>query len=115
MEIKLKIKEKEMYISDYPNRTMCDVLEEMRSCCKTLNFCGLIGLIEEAQSFANRMEAALEDKRDIRGYTKRRSELRKELRELRDQAFEFELRRIPARVESKIIDLSRFSPVFPVR
>ena len=46
------------------NRTMCDVLEEMRECTKTLNFSYLLGLIEEAQSLGNRMEAKLYDIKD---------------------------------------------------
>jgi hypothetical protein len=43
---------------------MCDVLEEMRECTKTLNFSYLLGLIEEAQSLGNRMEAKLYDIKD---------------------------------------------------
>lgn len=68
--------------SSYPNRTICDVLKEMRACCKTLNFSSLIGLIEEAQSMGNRMEAALEDKRDVKTFQEERSKLIKELKEL---------------------------------
>ena len=40
---------------------MCDVLREMRKCLKTNNFSYLGGLIEEAQSMGNRMEAGLEN------------------------------------------------------
>jgi hypothetical protein len=47
------------------NRTLCGVLEEMRKLNDTRNFSSLLGLIEEAQSMANRMEAALYDKKDI--------------------------------------------------
>ena len=43
---------------------MCDVLEEMRDCTKTMNFSYLLGLIEEAQSLGNRMEAKLYDIKD---------------------------------------------------
>ena len=46
------------------NRTMCDVLEEMRECTKTLNFSYLLGLIEEAQSLGNRMESKLYEIKD---------------------------------------------------
>jgi len=42
-----------------PARYLCDVLNEMRTCFKIRNFCNLPGLIEEAQTLANRMEAAL--------------------------------------------------------
>lgn len=48
----------------YPNRTLCQVLEEMRGCYKSRNFASLMGLIEEAQSMGNRMESSLFDKKD---------------------------------------------------
>ena len=41
------------------NRYLCDVLNEMRKCVKTLNFSYLLGLIEEAQTLGSRMEAKL--------------------------------------------------------
>lgn len=47
-----------------PNRFICDVFSEMREMFKTRNFSGLLAFIEEAQTMANRMEAALGDKRD---------------------------------------------------
>ena len=43
------------------NRTLCSVLEEMRKCYETRNFGLLPGLIEEAQTYGNRMEAKLSD------------------------------------------------------
>ena len=49
-----------------PNRTLCDVFEEMRKCHETYNFAPMLGLIEEAQSMANRMEAALFEQEDYR-------------------------------------------------
>lgn len=54
-----------MRTSWWLNRTLCDVLEEMRKCSKTKNFANIDGLIEEVQSMANRMESALGDKKDI--------------------------------------------------
>ena len=66
----------------YPNRTMCDVLREMRDCFKTRNFCSLNGLIEECQSMGNRMEAALGDKHDIEEYKEVRSKLKIEINKL---------------------------------
>jgi len=45
----------------YLHRTLCDVLKEMRQCYETRNFGYLPGLIEEAQSMGNRMEAKLEE------------------------------------------------------
>lgn len=47
-----------------PTRYLCDVLDEMRKCYKTRNFSHLCGLIEEAQTLANRMEAALGERKD---------------------------------------------------
>ena len=43
------------------NRTLCSVLDEMRKCYETRNFAPLAGLIEEAQTYGNRMEAKLQD------------------------------------------------------
>jgi len=51
-------------------RTLCNVLEEMRTCGKTRNYANLDSLIEEAQSMANRMEAKLGQVRDIRDIDK---------------------------------------------
>jgi hypothetical protein len=47
------------------NRTLCSVLQEMRKCYETRNFAILPGLIEEAQTYGNRMEAKLAD---VQGY-----------------------------------------------
>ena len=47
------------------NRYVCEVLEEMRTCTKTLNFAIIPSLIEEVQTMANRMEMALSDMKDL--------------------------------------------------
>ena len=47
------------------NRCVCDVLEEMRTSVKTLNFAMIPSLIEEVQTMANRMEMALADMKDL--------------------------------------------------
>ena len=47
------------------NRYMCEVLDEMRTCQKTLNFAVIPSLIEEVQTMANRMEMALSDMKDL--------------------------------------------------
>ena len=47
-------------------RTLCDVLEEMRKAHETTNFSYLMGLIQEAQTMGNRMEAALWDQKDFK-------------------------------------------------
>jgi hypothetical protein len=71
-----------VYFSMYPNRTLCDVLREMRQCHETRNYSYLLGLIEEAQSMGNRMEAGLEDVKDVRSMLERKRELKKEIRVL---------------------------------
>ena len=55
----------------------------MRKCVETLNFSYLLGLIEEAQSMANRMEAKLEDINDFERWTKEKARLGKEVEKLR--------------------------------
>jgi len=69
----------------YPNRTLCDVLEEMRKCCQMLNFSYLPSLIEEAQHMGNRMEAALVDKKDIKTLVEKREALRDQVKNLREK------------------------------
>ena len=64
------------------NRTMCDVLEEMRKAYETRNFSYLPGLIEEIQSMGNRMEAALSDKKDLRDIRDNLPKLRQEYKKL---------------------------------
>ena len=72
----------------YPNRYICTVLDEMRNCLKTNNFSYLGGLIEEAQTLANRMEAKLEDREDVATMLEDRDKLYEELKELRKQRAE---------------------------
>ena len=69
-----------------PNRLLCTVLDEMRECVKTSNFSYLSGLIEEAQSLGNRMEAHLYDMKDhdrllddIRDLKKKKNKLKEEV------------------------------------
>lgn len=65
-----------------PNRYLCDVLDEMRKCNETRNYSYLLGLIEEAQMLGNRMEAALEDRRDLATWRKKVSEEKAEYKKL---------------------------------
>ena len=60
-----------------PQRYICTVIEEIRVCIKKLNFSPISSLIEEVQILANRMEAALEVKGDIKS-------LYEDLRKLKD-------------------------------
>jgi len=62
----------------WPNRTACDILEEMRKCHKTSNFSYLPGLIEEMQSVANRMEAGLTDLSEIKSSHEKKKEAEEE-------------------------------------
>ena len=73
------------------NRYLCSILDEMRTTIKTLNFGMLLGLIEEVQTAGNRMEAALEDKRDagflrdeIHNLKRERTKLKREIEKLED-------------------------------
>lgn len=69
----------------YLNRTICDVLEEMRKLDQTKNYSSLLALIEEAQSMANRMESKLHDISDLDEVTEELKEKRKQLKKLRKQ------------------------------
>lgn len=68
-----------------PNRTLCGVLEEMRKCYETRNFSGIMGLVEEAQMMANRMEASLYDKHDLTAIQKKIKELKVDRDELKKE------------------------------
>ncbi len=67
------------------NRTLCEVLEEMRACYKTCNFAPLMGLIEEAQTMANRMEAALSDVKDVKAMQDEWHEMREKIKQARHE------------------------------
>lgn len=66
-----------------PNRSICAVLDEIRDCYKTRNFSYLPGLIEEAQSMANRMESALWDQKDLERLRAETKELKSEIKDLK--------------------------------
>lgn len=74
----------------FPNRTLCDVLTDMRKCDKTRNYSYLKGLIEEAQYMGNRMEAALGDLHDIDRYRRDRSIKKREISKLNKEIEELE-------------------------
>ena len=71
-----------------PNRLLCAVLDEMRDCVKTTNFSYLSGLIEEAQSLANRMESNLYDIKDFNRLHKDIKVLKKEKKKLKEEVEE---------------------------
>jgi len=73
------------------NRYLCDVLSEMRKCVDTSNFSYLLGLIEEVQTLASRMESRLFEIKDyerlheeIRDLKKKKKKLEREVEELKE-------------------------------
>ena len=68
-----------------PNRTLCAVLDEMRKAFETRNFSYLTGLIEEAQSMGNKMEAKLWDQKDFIAAKEEHEKLKAELKELKKE------------------------------
>lgn len=66
----------------YPNRTLCDVLDEMRKCDSIKNYAPMAALIEEVQIIGNRMEAALANNKDYESMLEDLHDLKKEIKEL---------------------------------
>ena len=82
-------------IERYGTRTLCSILENMRSLNKTKNYSYLSGLIEEAQYRAERMENALEAYGDswggsLKEMEKTRVRLKKEIGLLKEEKEELE-------------------------
>ena len=71
--------------NSFPNRTLCDVLRDMRNCVKVLNFSMIPGLIEEAQVMGNKMEAALQDNKDIKDIRDQIKKGKQELKQLKNE------------------------------
>ena len=67
------------------NRLLCDVLQEMRECTKTLNFSYLLGLIEEAQTLGSRMEAKLFEIKDFERLHEDIAKLKKQKKKLEEK------------------------------
>jgi len=65
-----------------PNRYICTVFEEMRTCIKTLNFALFPSLIEEAQIMADRMEAKICTIKDFEYLEQEIKELKKQKKKL---------------------------------
>jgi len=72
------------------NRYLCSVLDEMRECTKTLNFSYLLGLIEEAQTLASRMESKLFDLKDFEHLHEEIKVLKKKKKKLEDKVEKLE-------------------------
>ena len=71
-----------------PHRWICGVFEEMRGLDKTKNYSAMLGLIEEAQSLANRMESKLYDTKDWHEFQKQIKKLKKKGDKLQEQVDE---------------------------
>ena len=67
------------------HRTICSVLEEMRSCNETKNYSYLLGLIEEAQSMGNKMESKLDLIKDFEELKDKYKELEEQKNELKKE------------------------------
>ena len=67
------------------NRTFCDVLAELRKCHETRNYAIMLSLLEELQTYGNRMEAHLEDKRDFKSLHQDIKTLKKERKKLLEE------------------------------
>ena len=66
-----------------PNRTLCQVLDEMRMLDKTRNYAMLLSLVEEVQMMGNRMESALWDQKDINSLQEKITNLKTEIKQLK--------------------------------
>ena len=69
----------------YLHRTICSVLEEMRSCNETKNYSYLLGLIEEAQSMGNKMESKIDLINDFEELKDKYKELEEQKNELKKE------------------------------
>ena len=65
-----------------PNRYLCDIFTDMRTAVEKLRFDLVPGLIEEAQIYGNRMEAKLDDQRDVKTLLEDKSRLNDEVAKL---------------------------------
>ena len=69
----------------YLDRTICEVLEEMRVCNKTRNYGPLEAAIEEAQLMANRMENAIQKANGIKEIDASYRKAKKQLKEINEK------------------------------
>jgi hypothetical protein len=73
-----------------PHRFVCTVLEEMRTAVRVGRVDLVIGLIEEAQTLVNRMEAKLGEYNDMAYDLRKARSLRNDLKEIQDGIDEIE-------------------------
>jgi hypothetical protein len=67
----------------HSTRYLCNIIEDMRKAYETRNFSYLLGMIEELQYRANRMEDRLDAFREVERMEDRRIELKKEIKKLK--------------------------------
>jgi hypothetical protein len=72
-------------------RWACDVLEEMRTMLKSLNFSGLKASIEELQIMVNRMEEALRYKNNVAEWEEEAREIAAKVDRMHKEAYEMGL------------------------
>ena len=77
--------QKDIGQSPYTTRYLCDILIDLRKCYKTRNFSYMMGLLEELQYRAYRMEQAMDLSSEIEYMEKERIRLKKEIKELREE------------------------------
>ena len=77
--------QKDIGQSPYTTRYLCDILIDLRKCYKTRNFSYMMGLLEELQYRAYRMEQAMDLSSEIEYMEKQRIRLKKEIKELREE------------------------------
>lgn len=63
-------------------KELIDISSEMKYSLRINEFSGISALVEKWQNLANRMEAGLDDKRDLKEMQEEWSKKRKELKEL---------------------------------
>jgi len=72
------------------NRYICSVLDEMRTAVRVGRIDMLVGLIEEAQTLANRMESKLADYKELGYDLDKTKELKADIKKLREQLGDIE-------------------------
>ncbi len=90
-----------------PNRTICCVLDEMRKAYETRNFSYLLGLIEEAQSMANKMEARIYDIHDYESVRDAYKDMKQKRDEIQDELLALEIKK---RELDELISIERLNP-----
>jgi hypothetical protein len=74
------------YTNDYwLNRTLCDIIDDARTCDKTKNYGPLMSLLQELQIRGNRMEAALGDLKGIKNMSEEWHKMKQKLKKLQNE------------------------------